>query len=203
VYRVFLLSPARSGGKRAAMLLNKRATFDLARRLRLKSASLGEAFTFLSGLYFRGKIIYAKKFAHPPLGLPGAFVITSNRGLLDANTPLDLKVFKSFSKGEVDESNPDYCLPLIRDARALAAKLGPEDEVVLLGSIATGKYTNVLLNIFQRRLLFPAEFVGRGDFSRGGFMLRCAAAGTEQEYIAVQGAIRKGRRPPKLTLRPK
>jgi hypothetical protein len=77
--------------------------------------------------------------------------------------------------------------------------LDPRCEIVLLGSIATPKYVEALLPVFGERLLFPSEFVGRGDMSRGGLLLRCAAAGEELRYIQIRGAIRKGRRPMKLT----
>jgi hypothetical protein len=70
--------------------------------------------------------------------------------------------------------------------------------VVLLGSIATGKYTSALLEVFGRRLLFPAAFVGRGDMSRGGLLLRAARSGEELSYIPVAGATLHGPRPPKL-----
>ena len=70
--------------------------------------------------------------------------------------------------------------------------------MVLLGSIASGKYVEALLPIFGERLLFPPAFIGRGDMSRGGLMLRCAASGEELDYIPVAGAIRQGRRPPRL-----
>ncbi|HEV8347452.1 MAG TPA: hypothetical protein VGQ16_12805, partial [Vicinamibacterales bacterium] len=71
-------------------------------------------------------------------------------------------------------------------------------EVVLLGSIASRKYVDVLLEIFGDRLRFPVEFVGRGDMSRGGLLLRMAAAGMELEYGPVAGAVLHGARPPKL-----
>jgi hypothetical protein len=71
----------------------------------------------------------------------------------------------------------------------------------LLASIATGKYVDVLLENFQHRLRFPADFVGRGDMSRGGLLLRCAVDKTELTYISVMGAVRSGKRPPKLTPR--
>ena len=81
--RIFLLSPAHCGGKRAAILLNERAEFPLAQRLRsAPGVTLGEAFSFLSGLYFRGKLAYAHRFAHAPAGEPGVQVITTDRGLL-------------------------------------------------------------------------------------------------------------------------
>jgi len=82
--------------------------------------------------------------------------------------------------------------------RKLAKRLSVTSEVVLLGSIATGKYVDVLLENFGQRVLFPADFVGRGDMSRGGLLLRSAADRTELNYIPVAGAVRKGKRPPKL-----
>ncbi|MDQ6632658.1 MAG: hypothetical protein M3Y82_13045 [Verrucomicrobiota bacterium] len=198
MHRIFLLSPAHSGGQRAKMLFNERAQFDLAQRLRLKTVPLGEVFSFLSGLYFRGKWAYAKKFARPPIGFPGAFVITSNRGLLDADTPITLPELRNFAQVEIDPDDLRYRDPLRREARRIAEILGENCEVILLGSIATGKYTDELLKVFGRQLRFPLEFVGRGDMSRGGLMLRCAADGNELEYISVQGAVRHGKRPEKL-----
>src|SRR5262249_32645808 len=69
---------------------------------------------------------------------------------------------------------------------------------VLLGSIASDKYVELLLEILGQRLLFPVDFVGRGDMSRGGLMLRAARSGTELPYGPVQGAVRRGPRPPRL-----
>jgi hypothetical protein len=69
---------------------------------------------------------------------------------------------------------------------------------VLLGSIASPKYVDVLLDVFGDRLHFPLDFVGRGDMSRGGLLLRQATAGVELEYGPVRGAVRRGTRPPKL-----
>jgi hypothetical protein len=86
----------------------------------------------------------------------------------------------------------------VRHARALAERLGPETEVVLLGSIATGKYVDLLGRVFGDRLRFPGDFVGRGDMSRGGLLLRCSREGRELEYRPVAGAVRHGARPPKL-----
>ena len=102
---------------------------------------------------------------------------------------------------DIHESDPRYREPLARDAQRLAKKLSAECEVVLLGSIATGKYVDILLENFQHRLRFPADFVGRGDMSRGGLLLRCAVDKTELTYISVMGAVRSGKRPPKLTPR--
>jgi hypothetical protein len=200
--RVFLLSPAYAGGERARMILSERATFDLARRLRSRErATLGEVFAFLSGLYFRGKLAYANAFARTANGISGVQVITPTRGLVAAATKISLRDLREFARVDIHENDLRYRQPLARDARRLEKKLSAECEVVLLGSIATGKYVDVLLENFQHRLLFPVDFVGRGDMSRGGLLLRCAVDKTELPYISVVGAVRSGKRPPKLTPR--
>ena len=200
--RTFLLSPAYAGGRRAQMILSERAEFDLARRLRASEpVSLGEVFTFLSGLYFRGKLAYANAFARPDRDHGRVLVITPTRGLIAAATTIGLGDLREFAEVDINEDDPRYRRPVERDARRLVRQLTPECDVVLLGSVATGKYVSVLVDIFQDRLRFPAEFVGRGDMSRGGLMLRCAVDRTELEYIPVNGAVRKGKRPPKLVPR--
>jgi hypothetical protein len=200
--RIFLLSPAYAGGERARMILNDRAQFELARKLRSKNgAPIADVFTFLSGLYFRGKIAYATAFARPARGTPGALVITPTRGLIDTRARICLGDLREFAAVDIHEDDPRYRLPIERDARRLASKLSTESEVILLGSIATGKYVEVLLANFGDRLRFPSEFVGRGDMSRGGLMLRCAADDQELSYIRVAGAIVNGKRPPKLPSR--
>jgi hypothetical protein len=197
--RIFLLSPAYAGGKRARMILSERAGFDLARRLRGRErASLGEVFTFLSGLYFRGKLAYANAFACVENGLCGVLVITPDRGLVDARRKIGLRELREFSEVDIQASDPRYREPLRRDAGKLAKRLTADCQIILLGSVATGKYVDVLLENFGERLLFPSEFVGRGDMSRGGLMLRCAVDKTELDYIPVAGAVRKGKRPAKL-----
>jgi len=195
---IFLLSPAYAGGERAKMILSERAQFELARRLRSEGATIAEVFTFLSGLYFRGKIAYANAFARASRGICGALVITPTRGLIDAQARITLDDLREFAQVDIHENDPRYREPLERDARKLARKLSRDASVVLLGSIATGKYVDALLASFQERLRFPSDFVGRGDMSRGGLLLRCAADKTELEYISVAGAIVNGKRPPKL-----
>jgi hypothetical protein len=197
--RIFLLSPAYAGGERARMILSDRAEFELAQKLRSKrGAPIAEVFTFLSGLYFRGKIAYATAFARPAIGTPGVFVITPTRGLVDAGTRIRLDDLREFATVDIQTDDPRFRAPIERDARALAKKLPTRSEIVLLGSIATGKYVNVLLASFGDRLRFPVDFVGRGDMSRGGLMLRCAVDRQELPYVAVTGAIVNGKRPPKL-----
>lgn len=197
--RIFILSPAFAGGRRAQMIMRKQATFGLAERLRSPGgASLGEVFAFLSGLYFRGKLAYARRFASPLLGDSGALVITPTRGLLDVDTAIGVSELREFAEVNVDESEPRYRIPMERAAKRFRTKLPADCDVVLLGSIATGKYVTCLQEVFGARLLFPADFVGRGDMSRGGLLLRAAADGVELDYLPIEGAARKGRRPPKL-----
>jgi hypothetical protein len=173
--------------------LREAAGFDLARRLRsTEGAPLGEAFSFVSGLYFRGKLEYAMRFA------PAAsFVITSCSGLLSPETRVRREDLQRFARVPIAIAEPAYRKPLARDARRLLREM-PQASVVLLGSIATDKYCGVLLEIFGDRLLFPSAFVGRGDMSRGGLLLRAARDGRELDYAPVAGAVRHGPRPAKL-----
>lgn len=206
--RVFLLSPANCGGERARLIFSERATFPLAQQLRSSDgALLGDVFSFVSGLYFRGKLTYAMTFAQPPSGhhndqsprRGGVFVITPGAGLLAPDTSITLDALRTFACVDVSVANLAYRAPLEAGARALRRRVGAACEVVLLGSIASGKYVDVLTTIFGPRLLFPADFVGRGDMSRGGLLLRCVAASRELTYVPVLGSIRHGPRPPRLT----
>jgi hypothetical protein len=193
---VFVLSPAHSGGKRAELLLSERAGFPLAHRLRAGDGiTLGEAFSFMSGLYVRGKLAYATQFARPPAGEPGAQVITPSRGLLAADTPVGVSDLLEFGTVDIRPDDPRYRAPFERDLARLAAH--PGLEVVLLGSVATGKYVDVLLEIVGERLLFPTEFTGRGDMSRGALLLRAARERIELAYEPAATAVRRGPRPRK------
>jgi len=203
--RVFLLSPANCGGLRAQMMLSPKAGFELARQLQsAEGAPLGEVFSFVSGLYFRGKLAYARRFARPPdpadysVTAGGVLVITTNTGLRAADTPVTAESFRAFALGDIDLRNESYRQPLEKSAKTLREAIGPDCEVVLLGSVASGKYVDLLLPIFGDRLMFPEHFVGRGDMSRGGLLLRCVMAGYELPYVPLSGAIRHGQRPPKL-----
>jgi hypothetical protein len=198
--RIFLLSPAHCGGKRAELLLRPQAAFPLAVRLRSAAGvPLGEAFSFLSGLYFRGKLAYADRFARPPAGRVGVQVITTDRGLLPADASIGVHDIRQFGTVDISAGHPEYSQPLSRDVTLLCQLEGI--EVVLLGSVATGKYVDILLEAFGERLLFPADFVGRGDMSRGALLLQAVRSGVELTYAPVGGAIRRGRRAPKVSSR--
>jgi len=187
------------------MVLSERAEFDLARRLRgAQGVAIGEVFAFVSGLYFKGKLTYALAFARPPEpGAPiagsGALVITPNAGLRPAETAVTAEAIRGFAGVDIAANDPRYRRPLLASAHALAAEIGPDCDVVLLGSIASAKYVDILTGVFGERLRFPVDFVGRGDMSRGGLLLRCARSGEELPYAPVLGAVRHGPRPPKLT----
>ena len=190
--RIFLLSPASCSGKRAALLFNERAEFDIARQVREQpGAPLGEVFSFLSGLYFRGKLAYAREFQNPPpRRAPGIQIITPSDGLYSPGSLVTLKDLERFATVPIDADESRYRYPLERDAGKIADRIGPKCQVVLLGSVATGKYVDVLLPIFGERLVFPKEFIGHGDMARGGMLLDHTASGMELTYIPASDPSR-------------
>lgn len=196
--RVFLLSPANAGGERMGLVLSPRARFALAHAVQAGGAPLGEVFAFASGLYFRGKLAYARAFGRAPAGLPAAWVIAPGAGLVAAEQVVRAEHLRAFAAVPVDAREPRFRAPLVAGARALDATLGPAAEWVLLGSVASRKYVEPLLEVLGRRLLFPLDFVGRGDMSRGGLLLRAVKAGAELRYGVVEGAVVHGPRPPRL-----
>ena len=197
-HRIFLLSPANAGGVRGKLLLRPGATFDLAARLHSEGVPLGEAFAFVSGLYFRGKLAYARAFAAPPPEISGSFVITSGRGLTPPETVVTLDQLVQIASIPIDAADPRYREPLARACRALDQSAGPDCDFVLLGSVATVKYLEPMFDIFGQRLLFPEQFIGRGDMRRGGLLLRCVSDGTPLTYAPLGNLTRHGPRPPKL-----
>lgn len=195
---VFLLSPGHCGGRRGRMLLREDAGFPLAVALRERAVSIGEVFTFISGLYFRGKLAYGRAFGGATPDSTGVLVIVPGRGLVPPETPVTRADLEAIAAIGVSPGEPRFAEPLARDAATLGRSLGDSGRAVLLGSIATGKYVDLLAAPLGARLLFPATFVGRGDMSRGGLLLRCVREGRELEYVPVAGAVRRGPRPPRL-----
>lgn len=200
---LFLLSPASLNGLRAKQLTSPRARFALAQRYQTEEGvEIGDAFAFMSALYFRGKIAYARRFAvpSPVIGGDGVFVITPGYGLVPPDWRITEERMKRMRKIDVDVSTRSYVKPLREHATLIARALDthgdPEAQVVLLGSVATGKYVDVLWPILGNRLRFPTAFAGLGDMARGGLMLRAARVGKELEYVTLD-ASRK--RPPGAT----
>jgi hypothetical protein len=144
---------------------------------------------------------YAARFGQAIKGLPKSLVITAGRGLLEPGISITGADLKGFANVPIGMHEAAYHEPLRRDALELAGRLSSSCQVILLGSIATPKYRDVLADVFGERLYFPADFIGRGDMSRGGLMLRCADAGRELDYVSVAGAVVRGTRPQKLSPR--
>ena len=181
------------------MLLNPAASFDLAVRLREGSLSLGEAFAFMSGLYFRGKLAYGTRFGSALGGRDRTFVITPTHGLRSPSSTVTIAELREFATVDVNAGDPRYRVPLERDLTSLDASLDNDARVVLLGSIATSKYVDALVRVVGDRLVFPPTFIGRGDMSRGGLLLRAAQSGVELDYAPLDATTnRRGPRPPKL-----
>ena len=196
---VFLLSPAFCGGRRARIALNPASESAVARHLREGQLDLGAAFAFFSGLYFRGKLGYATRFGHAWPGVEPTLIITPTRGLMSPATIVSAELIREFASVDVSEDDERYRGPLERDVTILARVLPADARIVLLGSVSSGKYVDVLLPLLGDRLRYPSAFVGRGDMSRGGLLLRCVASGEELDYeILKPGERPSGPRPPKL-----
>ena len=192
---MFLLSPAYCGGRRAGIALNPDSPSAVARQLRDGTLELGAAFAFLSGLYFRGKLAYAERFG----GVEGALVITPTRGLMSPRERVTPELIREFAAVDVAVDDLRYRGPLERDVKLLARDLPATAKVVLLGSVSSGKYVDLLLRLLGSRLQYPTAFIGRGDMSRGGLLLRCVAAAAELDYEPLAAGVRpRGPRPPKL-----
>jgi hypothetical protein len=178
------------------MLLRADSSLPLAVDLREHRLTLGAAFAFVSGLYFRGKLAYASAFDP---GLDRTFVITPTRGLLSPRVVVTAEVLSEFAEIDVAADEDRYRAALELDAADLARALPPDARVVLLGSIASGKYVDVIAPLLGDRLFYPSAFVGRGDMSRGGLLLRSSRSGSELDYVPIAAGVRpRGRRPGKL-----
>jgi hypothetical protein len=185
--KIFLLSPANTSGIRAKQFVSPRASFEAALMYRSPDGvEIARAFAFMSSLYFRGKIGYAQHFAEPvAIDGCGVYVITPGFGLVAPDWRLTPERMKVMSRTPVDAATRNYRKPLERDAVLLAATIESDAQVILLGSVASGKYVDILWPIFQTRLRFPAAFAGLGDMSRGGLMLRAVRANRELEYTTL------------------
>ena len=189
--KIFLLSPANTSGLRAKQLTSPRSNFDAARLYRSpEGVPISIAFDFMSALYFRGKISYALHFADPTPD--GVFIIAPGFGLVPYDWRITEERMNVMSKTDVDVRVRKYRKPLERDAAALGNALGADAEVVLLGSVASGKYVDILLPLLGHRLRFPAAFAGMGDMARGGLLLRAVRANRELEYTTLDAPRHRG-----------
>jgi hypothetical protein len=177
------------------MVFNPGASFEVAQRLRSPSgARLADVFSFISGLYFRGKATYAATFGRSPPGVPAGMVITPCEGLLSLDEPVTLERLSRWAAVPIHENNRTFTDPMVEHASDLERAHGATARIVLLGSVASNKYVRPLTRVFGDHLLFPTDFIGRGDMSRGAVMLRAARAKMELAYQPVEGTQRQGPR---------
>ena len=74
---------------------------------------------------------------------------------MPAATSVGIADLREFGRVEIHPADPRYRVPLERSLAALAAHR--DMDVVLLGSVATGKYVDVLLEALGERLLLPGD----------------------------------------------
>lgn len=180
-------------GLRAKQLMSPRAQFEAAQMYRsAEGVPIALAFAFMSALYFRGKIAYALHFG----GVENTYVIAPGFGLVPPDWRITTERMKVLQRTPVDLTKRTYRKPLEREAKALAKRIDDDTRVVLLGSVASGKYVDVLWPIFGDRLMFPAIFAGLGDMSRGGLLLRAMRANRELEYTSLSAPRQKNNNDP-------
>ncbi len=173
---IFLLSPANLNGVRGTRLLEEKACSELAARLRsVDGATIGEIYTHISTLYFRGKLAYGLHFG----GEAATRVVVPGYGLELPSWQVDLSRAREICACPVDPQNAGYREPFARDVEALAAS--SDGPVVFLGSLATRKYLDVLVPILGKRLHHPVDFLGCGEMRRGSLLLRAVDADAELE----------------------
>jgi len=189
---IFLISPANLSGRRGAMLFNPSAQFPLAQKLRsAEGAEVGELFSFVSGLYFRGKLAYARAFGRAPAGQQAAQVISAGGGLCTPEECISLARLQRWAQVSIHHDNPHFTAPLIRHASALLEQSLPGTRFVLLGSVASDKYVEPLRAVFGEALLFPSQFAGLGDMSRGALLLRAVRDRRELAYAPIAANSRR------------
>lgn len=191
--RIFLLSPATAHGARARGLIAPEPRSPTARQLASAGMRLGDVFTYLSGLYFNGKLTYARRYATPPasLGGEGIYIITMTDGILTPDHRVCVDDLRRYAAAERQTDEGRHAFEV--SARALAMTIGPRCDVVFMGSVASGKYTDIIEPAFGERLLFPLELVGRGQLSRGALLFRCVKEDRELEYALMSELVDRGR----------
>jgi hypothetical protein len=166
------------------MLFNPAARFRLAQELRSpQGAAVGDLFSFVSGMYFRGKLAYARAFGHAASGQASAYVISAGGGLCRPEESVSLGRLQAWATVSIHHDNPHFTAPLVRHASALREQVDRDAHFVLLGSIASDKYVMPLSEALGMNLLFPIEFAGLGDMSRGALLLNSVRERRELAYV--------------------
>jgi hypothetical protein len=149
---VFLLSPAYCGGSEPRCFCqvagNSISPSDAGRR-----ATIGEVFSFLSGLYFRGKLAYGTKFGR-------SLVITPGRGLLSPDTVVSMEELRAIAEIGVTVDEPRYrrpwsAMPMRSWPRSPRRDHRPSREH------RDGEVRRHHREPARRPAAFPAQFVGR------------------------------------------
>ena len=121
-------------------------------------AALGDVFSFLSGLYFRGQADLRARVRGAAARRAGRSRHHAERGLLPAEEPVTLARLRAL-RARADRRGR-AALPAARwtaTRATLADAIPPDTEVVLLGSIATGKYVDILADGLRRAAAFPGR----------------------------------------------
>ncbi|MEP6692288.1 MAG: hypothetical protein ABJD07_14095 [Gemmatimonadaceae bacterium] len=182
--RIFILSPATAHGKKGRVLLEHPPRTPVAKELREHGMPIGSVFRYLSGLYFNGKLAYARAFAQPPASMrEGVYILTTTDGLVPAETRISTADLERFAGAEL--GNPAGRAALDASARELARAMGNACDIVFLGSVAGDKYTGLLEPVFRDRLIFPRELLNRGQLARGALLLTCVIEERELDYAPV------------------
>ncbi|MDQ6830305.1 MAG: hypothetical protein M3081_15720 [Gemmatimonadota bacterium] len=175
------------------MLLEEPPRTPVAKRLRGEGMPIGAVFRHLSGLYFNGKLAYARAFARPPAHNEGVYILTLTDGLMTPDTLITAADLARFAKAEM--GNDAGRAELTRAVLELGEAMGDACDIVFLGSVATDKYTRMLEPALRERLLFPRELISRGQLARGALLLKCVLGELELDYEPLS-ALRAEPRPP-------
>jgi len=144
-----------------------------------------------SGLYFRGKLTYSRMFGRVLVITPGP------RAARRGRDP-DARRLARDRGDRITSEDPRFREPLERDAVELGARLDGADRVVLLGSIANGKYVGPDRAPSRREALFPRRsWTRRHEPRRAPPPLPCVDR--HELDTSDRGAVRRGPRPPRLT----
>ena len=197
--------PTAAAGARQ-QVLSPQAAFAARRGscARAQGAPLGDVFTFVSGLYFRGKLAYARRFASPPepriRRRLGRARHHAERRAPQPETPVTRRRAARLRRRRRRSRPTRATGGRSSGARARwLREIGADCEVVLLGSIASPKYVDVLLDDLRRAPAVPDRFRRpRRHEPRRPAAAQARARASSSTYAPMAGAVRHGARPPKL-----
>lgn len=151
--------------------------------------TLGEAFSRISALYFWGKLAYARHFGRGRPHLEAVQIITPSRGLMAANAPVTAQLLDEFADTAIGAAEARYRDALTESLVRLTEEAGEAAEFVFLGSLATPKYTSLLIEQLGAAVLTPASFVGMGNMRRGSVLLRSVDEELPLRLVSLREAV--------------